>query len=115
MTKAENILKVVMTPHEPSSTFVDQFLRLLPESDSSEFQKILDMKVCNDFQSRFTSIYPTLIYAIPFQCLKTAEKSYLAGLFQPHSPNFVTGSHISSPKHDTSNVRKLDNLIKKFS
>lgn len=45
MTKAENILKVVMTPHEPDRTFVDQFLRLLPESDVSEFQKILDMKV----------------------------------------------------------------------
>ncbi|XKL64167.1 hypothetical protein PGB90_004253 [Kerria lacca] len=89
MTKAENILKVVMTPHEPNTTFVDQFLRLLPESDILEFQKILDMK-----------------------CLKTTEKNNLTSLFQPHNPSFVTGSHTSSPKHDTSNVRKLDNLIK---
>lgn len=91
MTKAENILKVVMTPHEPDRTFVDQFLRLLPESDVSEFQKILDMKG-----------------------LKTAEKNNLISLFQPHNPSFVIGAHTSSPKHDTSNVRKLDNLIKKF-
>ncbi|XP_065201142.1 vacuolar protein sorting-associated protein 53 homolog [Planococcus citri] len=91
MTKAENILKVVMTPQEPDKTFVDQFLRLLPESDVSEFQKILDMKG-----------------------LRTAEKNNLTALFHPHNPSFVTGSHTSSPKHDTSNVRKLDNLIKKF-
>ncbi len=55
MTKAENILKVVMTPHDPNSTFVDQFLRLLPESDISEFQKILDMKVRNQWQTKFYS------------------------------------------------------------
>lgn len=45
MTKAELILKVVMSPEEPESAFVDQFLRLLPESDLPEFQKILEMKV----------------------------------------------------------------------
>lgn len=73
------------------------------------------MKVCNNFMFCSSVHLILIIVTFLFQCLKTAEKSYLAGLFQPHSPNFVTGSHISSPKHDTSNVRKLDNLIKKFS
>lgn len=45
MTKAEMILKVVMAPTEPDTSFVDQFLKLLPDSDISEFQKILEMKV----------------------------------------------------------------------
>ncbi|XP_065166273.1 vacuolar protein sorting-associated protein 53 homolog [Atheta coriaria] len=44
MSKAEMILKVVMTPIEPAKAFVDQFLKLLPESQQSEFVKILEMK-----------------------------------------------------------------------
>ena len=47
MTKAEMVLKVVMSPHEPPVGFVDNYIRLLPDSDISEFQKILEMKVSN--------------------------------------------------------------------
>lgn len=47
MTKAEMILKLVMAPTMKHYTsFVDQYLKLLPESDMTEFQKILEMKVC---------------------------------------------------------------------
>lgn len=45
MTRGEMILKVVMAPIEPDTSFVDQFLKLLPESDIQEFQKVLEMKV----------------------------------------------------------------------
>jgi len=45
MTKAEMILKVVMSPHEPMSVFVDSYIKLLPETDITDFQKILEMKV----------------------------------------------------------------------
>jgi len=46
MTKAEMILKLVMAPTMKHYTsFVDQYLKLLPESDMTEFQKILEMKV----------------------------------------------------------------------
>ncbi|CAH0548839.1 unnamed protein product [Brassicogethes aeneus] len=44
MTKAEMILKVVMTPISPPSSFVDQYKKLLPDSQLTEFSKILDMK-----------------------------------------------------------------------
>jgi hypothetical protein len=37
--------KVVMSPHESAPAFVDNYLKLLPDTDISEFQKILDMKV----------------------------------------------------------------------
>jgi len=48
MTKAEMILKLVMAPTiKHYTSFVDQYLKLLPESDMTEFQKILEMKVCN--------------------------------------------------------------------
>ncbi|KAG8300721.1 Vacuolar protein sorting-associated protein 53 [Homalodisca vitripennis] len=92
MTRGEMILKVVMAPIEPESSFVDQFLKLLPESDIQEFQKVLEMKG-----------------------LKTTEKNHLMSIFRPrNSSGFVTGSASSnSPKHDTSSIRKLNNLIKK--
>lgn len=44
MSKAEYILKVVLSPLDPADAFVTNLLRLLPETDLSEFQKILEMK-----------------------------------------------------------------------
>ena len=35
-----------MSPHEPPAGFVDNFIRLLQDSDVNEFQKVLEMKVC---------------------------------------------------------------------
>ncbi|XP_035224541.1 vacuolar protein sorting-associated protein 53 homolog isoform X2 [Stegodyphus dumicola] len=56
MTKAEMILKVVMAPHENAESFVENYMKLLPESDITEFQKVLDMKVYAVFQ------FQTLIF-----------------------------------------------------
>ena len=36
-----------MSPHEPPQAFVDNYIKLVPESDIGEFGKVLDMKVCN--------------------------------------------------------------------
>ncbi|XP_022667967.1 vacuolar protein sorting-associated protein 53 homolog [Varroa jacobsoni] len=44
ISKAELILKVVLTPLEPADVFVTNLLRLLPETDLTEFQRILEMK-----------------------------------------------------------------------
>uniref|UniRef100_A0A915ICT1 Vacuolar protein sorting-associated protein 53 homolog n=1 Tax=Romanomermis culicivorax TaxID=13658 RepID=A0A915ICT1_ROMCU len=44
MNKAEMILKLIMTESTDHRYFVEQYLKLLPESDQSELQKILDMK-----------------------------------------------------------------------
>ncbi|XP_060532808.1 vacuolar protein sorting-associated protein 53 homolog isoform X2 [Cylas formicarius] len=44
MTKAEMILKVVMTPIDPPKNFADQCRVLLPECQLTEFCKILEMK-----------------------------------------------------------------------
>lgn len=45
MTRAEMTLKVVMSPHDPYQGFVDNCLKLLPEVDVTEFQKVIEMKV----------------------------------------------------------------------
>jgi len=34
-----------MSPHEPVQAFIDNYVKLLPESDLTEFQKVLEMKV----------------------------------------------------------------------
>uniref|UniRef100_A0A1B0A5Y5 Vacuolar protein sorting-associated protein 53 homolog n=1 Tax=Glossina pallidipes TaxID=7398 RepID=A0A1B0A5Y5_GLOPL len=44
MTRAEMIIKVVMTPVQPSAHFTQQVLKLLPDITIAEYQKILDMK-----------------------------------------------------------------------
>jgi len=49
MTRAEMILKVVMAPTDPPAAFVEQYTKLLPQSDTTEFTKVLEMKVNNIF------------------------------------------------------------------
>lgn len=104
MTKAEMILKVVMAPTDPAKAFTDQFAKLLPEADSSEFQKVLDMKG-----------------------LKRNDQSYLVELFRSQLPSqaqTVSGgtsaggqtplsASVSSPEHESSRIKKLEKLIKK--
>jgi hypothetical protein len=34
-----------MAPRDPAKAFTEQFAKLLPEADLSEFRKVLDMKV----------------------------------------------------------------------
>lgn len=45
MAKAEMILKIVMSPTENPSAFADQCKKLLPDLQTPEFQKVLEMKV----------------------------------------------------------------------
>jgi len=47
------ILKAVMSPTEPERVFVDQVARLLPDIDKTEFQKLLEMKVCINNNNTF--------------------------------------------------------------
>ena len=37
-------LKVVMSQSEPINSFVEQYFKLLPEADASDFNRVLDMK-----------------------------------------------------------------------
>lgn len=104
MTKAEMILKVVMAPTDPARAFADQFAKLLPEADSSEFQKVLDMKG-----------------------LRRSDQSHLVDLFRSQLPTpapagsntATTGGSapfsvsLNSPEHESSRIKKLEKLIKK--
>ncbi len=37
--------QVVMSPHDPPVGFVDNYIKLVGDADTSNFQKLLDMKV----------------------------------------------------------------------
>lgn len=44
MSKAEMILKVVLVPHNIVNSFIESYFKLLPESNTVEFQRILEVK-----------------------------------------------------------------------
>ncbi|XP_066281087.1 vacuolar protein sorting-associated protein 53 homolog isoform X1 [Branchiostoma lanceolatum] len=95
MTKAEMILKVVMSPHDPPAGFVDNYIKLLADSDTGNFQKVLDMKG-----------------------LKRSEQSTMLELFRTRLPAPPSGeaqasNMTPSPEQDSSRIRKLEKLIKK--
>ncbi|KAK6623010.1 hypothetical protein RUM43_008862 [Polyplax serrata] len=87
MSKAEMILKVVMSPIEPEGAFVDQVARLLPDTDQAEFQKLLEMK----------GIKRNEQYA-----LLELRKDKAAG---------IAANSLATPDHEASRIKKLEKLI----
>ncbi|CDW54396.1 Vacuolar protein sorting-associated protein 53-li ke protein [Trichuris trichiura] len=99
MTKAEMILKLVMAPIDCADSFVEQYLKLLPESDVSEFQKVLDMKsVRRADQSSLMQIYHG----------KTSKESAEKGNAAP-----AEGAKLLAIGNADSRVKKLEELIRK--
>lgn len=101
MTKAEMILKVVLVPHERVDNFIESYNKLLPDSDTNEFQKILDMKG-----------------------VKRAESNILLEAFKsrsvPKDSTGLSGSNFGDSSsaaqtldHESSRIKRLEKLIKK--
>lgn len=90
MSKAEMILKVVMTPVEPGKAFVEQYMKLLPECQLAEFHKILEMKN-----------------------VKRQEQTALVELFKSHKPNADRDLDDIADQEAGGSIRKLEKMIKK--
>jgi len=95
MTKAEMLLKVVMTPHEPTKAFVSSCMRLLVDPDVETIQKVIEMKG-----------------------LRKVEHSAIIDAFRTQVPtNTTTKSNTSNSStadsDSTSRIRKLEKLIMK--
>ncbi|KAF5285219.1 hypothetical protein FQR65_LT13334 [Abscondita terminalis] len=91
MTKAEMVLKVVMTPIEPSKAFIEQYMKLLPECQLAELSKILEMK-----------------------SVKKQEQTHLLELFRTQKPG--TEKEVlddDAAVHEGGRIKKLEKLIKK--
>lgn len=99
MTKAEMILKIVMSPADPQSAFVDNYIKLMTDSETSDFQKILDMKG-----------------------LKRSDQNALLELYRNRAPaqSHGQGTTESRPQskmrvqeQELSRIRRLEKIIKK--
>lgn len=106
MTRAEMILKVVMDASDTNAKYLSQYSRLLPDSDISEFQKILDMKgVRRADQQQLIDLYRA-----QQANQKDADEGATASAVPPSNAfhGFPT-----SPDHESSRIKKLEKLIKR--
>lgn len=92
MTKAEMILKVVLVPHKDVAHYVESYIKLLPDSNIEEFQKILEMKG-----------------------VRRPESNLLVDTFRvvPKSESVDYNSHQSNNDLESSKIKKLEKLIKR--
>ena len=105
MTRAEMILKVVMDASDTNAKYVAHFTRLLPDSDPSEFQKILDMKgVRRSDQQLLVDLYRA-------QQTGQGDREDSAVAFSAAATNSTQGT--LSPDHESSRIKKLEKLIKR--
>lgn len=135
MTKAEMIIKVVMQPTSPAQAFIEQYLKLLPDSSHAEFNKIMDMKGLKRSDSTYLlelykrmapkDVAPTSTN--PFENdSDTAEANNSTTIANAMKTTTSENSIASTIKQTASNVtstltasadkgriRKLENLIKK--
>nr|XP_006823123.1 PREDICTED: vacuolar protein sorting-associated protein 53 homolog [Saccoglossus kowalevskii] len=96
MTKAEMILKVVMSPHDPPQLFVDNYIKLIADSDTTSFQKLLEMKA-----------------------LKRSDQSVMLDIFRQRLPTPPAGEGTHTPQNasreqESSRIMKLEKLIKRL-
>ncbi|KAE9551032.1 hypothetical protein FO519_005766 [Halicephalobus sp. NKZ332] len=104
MTKAEMVLKVVMADATKPEEFVSNYVRMLPESDSSELQKILEMRsMRRSEQQQIISIYRQKVEGI--------EPSSTMASGMPSAFSAVV-SLAADGIGDTS-MRRLEKLVKK--
>ncbi|XP_067032870.1 vacuolar protein sorting-associated protein 53 homolog [Acropora muricata] len=99
MKKAEMILKVVMSPHDPVVGFIDNYIKLMEDTETSNFQKLLDMKG-----------------------LKRSEQHNMLELFRSRHTSPGAGSvsgdtaqvqMLAATEQESSRIKKLERLIKK--
>lgn len=105
MTRAEMILKVVMDASETNAKYVAQYNRLLPDSDPSEFQKILDMKgVRRSDQQPLVDLF------------RAQQQVNQGGRDDGPAHAVALGGNNQgtlSPDHESSRIKKLEKLIKR--
>lgn len=90
MTKAEMIVKIVMTNINPHTLFIEQYLKLLPDNTPAEFHKICEMKG-----------------------IKRVDQTQLIELYKKMVPENSNEGEAILPDDDKGRIKKLENLIKK--
>ncbi|RWS10752.1 vacuolar protein sorting-associated protein 53-like protein, partial [Dinothrombium tinctorium] len=93
MTKAEMILKVVLVPCERIESFIENYNKLLPDSDENELHKILDMKGVRRAEINLL-----------LEAYRNAPKGDSKDIHEAIQNNI---------DHESSKIKRLENLIKK--
>ncbi|KAF7990155.1 hypothetical protein HCN44_009890 [Aphidius gifuensis] len=111
MSKAEMILKIVMSTTECPKSFAEQCRRLLPDLQLSEYQKILDMKGLKKQEQiqlveQFKNTNNTDNAA-----MSTGTTSRSPSLSQNNNNN--NNNNTTSPEHEAGKIKRLEKLIKK--
>lgn len=102
MTRAEMTLKVVMSHHEPLEAFVEQYIKLVPDAEVAEFQKVLDMKGIRKVdQAAFVEYF------------RTTAPAAATSIQSPSAAAAASSSSAASAPLEESRIKKLENLIKK--
>jgi len=103
MTRAEMILKVVMSPLEPARAFVEQYVRLVQDTDGAELSKLLEMKgVKRSDQTSYLELYRE----------SQAESGGGGCVGAVQGGGSVHGSPAHGAQQEQSRIAKLEKLIK---
>ncbi|KAK2558267.1 Vacuolar protein sorting-associated protein 53-like protein [Acropora cervicornis] len=93
------MIRVVMSPHDPVVGFIDNYIKLMEDTETSNFQKLLDMKG-----------------------LKRSEQHNMLELFRSRHAFPGAGSvsgdtaqvqMLAATEQESSRIKKLERLIKK--
>ncbi|KAJ1348805.1 Vacuolar protein sorting-associated protein 53 [Parelaphostrongylus tenuis] len=111
LNKAEMILKVVMSNMDTPEDFVEHYSTLLPESNTSELQKVLDM--CGVKKVEQTSILQA--YRLKFGAAADATPT-VPGMINPLSATQALNAVVSMAADglaETTSMRRLEKLVKR--
>ena len=97
-----------MSPSDPIKPFVEQYVKLVTDTDYSEFQNVLEMKgIKRVDQNQYLEVFKTIA---PKSELKSSAKNIISNdsqLSTTRQTTMIQGS-------EESRIKKLERLIKTF-
>ena len=113
MSRHEMILKVVMSPSEPADSFVEQNIKLVPDVDLSEFQKVLDMKAVRKVdQPAFIEHFKSKAPNANQQPVLTLSPGHGSGGGGSSNAASNPASTTSNTAGDRNKIYRLENLLR---
>ncbi|ETN79872.1 Vps53-like protein [Necator americanus] len=112
LNKAEMILKVVMSNMETPEDFVEHYSTLLPESNTSELQKVLDMRGVKKVEQ--TAILQA--YRLKFGAAADATPTVPVGVGNSLSATQALNAVVSMAADglaETTSMKRLEKLVKR--
>uniref|UniRef100_A0A0N4Z299 T-complex protein 1 subunit epsilon n=1 Tax=Parastrongyloides trichosuri TaxID=131310 RepID=A0A0N4Z299_PARTI len=107
LTKAEMVLKVVMQPLKNNEDFVDNYIKMLPESEYTELQKILDLRAMKrSDQAPIIALYRSKVESAPTTEATSTNISIPSNL----STTFGQVVGMAADNLSDSSMRKLEKL-----